>query len=78
MALDDDESEAESEAEAEVEEGGPGVAGAAGGREERRRGAAVQMTVKMVVDVPVLFNDTFPQSSPEGGTFQLRRRDLCP
>ena len=33
-----------------------------GGREGRRRGAAVQMTVTMVVDVPVLFYDKFPQS----------------
>ena len=31
-------------------------------REERWCGAAVQMTVKMVVDVPVHFNDKFPQS----------------
>ena len=44
---------------------GPGegrVAGAAGGGELRRRGAAVQKTVKMVVDVLVLFHDKFPQS----------------
>ena len=39
-----------------------GVAGAAGRREGRRRGAAVQMTVTMVVDVPVFFHDKFPQS----------------
>ena len=32
------------------------------GGEVRRRGAAVQKTVTMVVDVPVLFNDKFPQS----------------
>ena len=49
--------------EAVVAASGPGeVAGAAGGREERRRGAAVQKTVTMVVDVPVLFNDKLPQS----------------
>ena len=39
-----------------------GVAGALGGRREvRRRGAAVQKTVTMAVDVPVLF-DKFPLS----------------
>ena len=51
--------------EAVVAASGPGgVAGSAGGRvgEVRRRGAAVQKTVTMVVDVPVLFNDKFPQS----------------
>ena len=49
--------------EAVVAASGPGgVARAAGGREERRRGAAVQKTVTMVVDVPVLFDDKFPQS----------------
>ena len=36
--------------------------GRRGEREERRRGAAVQKTVTMVVDVPVLFNDKFLQS----------------
>ena len=50
--------------EAVVAASGPGggVAGAAGRREKRRRGAAVQKTVAMVVDVPVLFNDKFQQS----------------
>ena len=37
------------------------MAGALGEREVRRCGAAVQKTVTMVVDVPVLF-DKFPQS----------------
>ena len=49
--------------EAVVAASGPGgVAGAAGEREVRRRGAAVQKTVMMAVDVPVLFNDKFLQS----------------
>ena len=48
--------------EAVVAASGPGGVAGAAGREERRRGAAVQMTVKMVVDVPVLFYDNFPQS----------------
>ena len=39
---------------------GRGWPGQGGGGE--RGGAAVQMTVKMVVGVPVLFNDKFPQS----------------
>ena len=55
--------------------------------EEGRRGAAVQKTVKMVVDVPVssTTSSRCPEnsfwtclsfsSSSEGGTFQLRRRD---
>ena len=51
--------------EAVVAASGPGRRGGWGaggeGREVRRRGAAVQMTVTMVVDVPVLF-DKFPQS----------------
>ena len=38
------------------------MAGSAGWGEVRRRGAAVQKTVKMVVDVSVLFNDKFLQS----------------
>ena len=70
--------------------GGRGWLGRWGGREERRRGAAVQKTVTMVVDVLVLFYDKFrsPESSfwrclssssfSEGGTFQLRRRDRSP
>ena len=37
------------------------MAGVLGGREARRRGAAVQKTVTLVVDVPVLF-DKFPPS----------------
>ena len=47
--------------EAVVAASGPGGGIRVGG-EVRRRGAAVQKTVKMVVDVPVLFNDKFPQS----------------
>ena len=46
--------------EAVVAASGPG--GRGGGGLGRRRGAAVQKTVTMVVDVPVLFNDKFLQS----------------
>ena len=48
--------------EAVVAASGPGGGGRGGEGKERRRGAAVQMTVKMVVDVPVLVNDKFAQS----------------
>ena len=60
--------------EAVVAASGPGeVAGAArGGGEVRRRGAAVQMTVKMVVDVPVLLYDKFPQSCSANSTVRSR------